>query len=309
MSKRALIVGINNFTRPSWRLRGCVNDAVEMRGLLTTYFGFQDEGIKVLNDGDATAQGVRDGLSWLLSDYAGDGQDVRVFHFSSHGTQVADQSEHEEWECKDEVIVPYDHDWDDPFRDDYLREIFEDVPEGVNFTFIADCCHSGSIQKALFDMDVEFYPRFLTPPSEVTERIRELEDQRDVEADAWAAAQLAQMLQDVPQEQWAAKMQEYLALLRRRFRENTYGVIPEEKHVLLAACEDRQTAADARIEGEFRGAFTWSLSKAIKDANGDLTYDELITHAGGNIADYDQRPQLECPPEMRDVKVFGPLTG
>ena len=309
MSKRALIVGINNFTRPSWRLRGCVNDTVEMQGLLTTYFGFEDEDVKVLHDSDATAQGIRGGLGWLLSGYAGDGQDVRVFHFSSHGTQVADQSEHEEWECKDEVIVPYDHDWDDPFRDDHLRGIFEDVPEGVNFTFIADCCHSGSIQRALFDMDVEFDPRYLTPPSEVTDRIRELEGRRDAEADAWAAAQLAQMLQDVPREQWAEKMQEYLALLRRRFRENTYAIVPEGKHVLLAACEDRQTAADARIEGEFRGAFTWALSKAIKDANGNLTYDDLITHAGANIADYDQRPQLECPAEMRPVEVFAPLTG
>ncbi|MGD8998673.1 MAG: caspase family protein [Anaerolineae bacterium] len=309
MSKRALIVGINNFTRPSWRLRGCVNDTIEMQGLLKTYFGFQDEDVRVLNDNDATSHGIREGLAWLLGDYAGNGKDVRVFHFSSHGTQVPDQSDHEEWECKDEVIVPYDHDWDDPFRDDHLREIFEDIPEGVSFTFIADCCHSGTIQKALLDMDVEFDPRFVTPPPEVTRRIRELEEQRDAEADAWAAAQLAQMLQDVPRGQWAEKMQEYLAWLRQRFRQNTYAIIPEEKHVLLAACEDRQTAADAHIEGEFRGAFTWSLSKAIKDANGDLTYDELITNAGANIADYDQRPQLECPAEMRELKVFAPLTG
>ena len=48
MSKKALIVGINDFTRPHWRLRGCINDTIEMQGLLKTYFGFQDEGVKVL---------------------------------------------------------------------------------------------------------------------------------------------------------------------------------------------------------------------------------------------------------------------
>lgn len=307
MSKRALIIGLNNFTRPSWRLRGCINDATEMERILKTTFRFPEEEIKVLHDEDASTQGIQDGLDWLLSDYACDGQDVRVFHFSSHGTQVPDQSEYEEWECKDEVIVPYDHDWDEPFRDDDLKEIFDTIPEEVSFTFIADCCHAGTIQRALFDQDIEFTPRYLTPPPEVTRRIRELKEQRDAEADAWAAAQLAQMLQDVPQEEWQAKMQEYLGLLRRRFRENTYGVIPEKKHVLLAACEDRQTAADAKIEGEFRGAFTWSLTKAIKEANGDLTYDELITRSGANIADYDQRPQLECPDERRELKVFAPL--
>jgi hypothetical protein len=306
MSKRALLVGINNFTRPSWRLRGCINDTKELQELLTTYFGFQDEGIRVVHDRDATAQGIRDDLQWLLSDYDGDGSDVRVFHFSSHGTQVDDQSD-EEWECMDEVIVPYDHDWDTPFRDDDLRQIFETVPEGVNFTFIADCCHSGTIQKALLDSEVEFEPRFVTPPAEVSDRIFSLQAKRDAEADAWAAAQLAQMLQDVPQEKWVEKMQEYLVLLRRRFKENRYGIIPVGRHVLLAGCEDRQTAADARIEREWRGAFSWALGRAIKESNGDLTYDELITRAGTNVRKYEQIPQLECPSEMRELKVFTPL--
>ncbi len=104
MSKRALLVGINNFAGGVNPLRGCINDSVEMRGLLTTYFGFQDDDIKVLHDQGATTQGISDGLAWLLSDY--DGSDVRVFHFSSHGTQVDDQRD-DEWEVLDEVIVPY----------------------------------------------------------------------------------------------------------------------------------------------------------------------------------------------------------
>lgn len=306
MSSKALLVGINKFTLSIHPLRGCINDTIEMQSLLKMFFGLQDEAIKVLHDRDATAQGIRDGLAWLLSGYDGDGSDVRIFHLSSHGTQVDDQSG-DEWECRDEVIVPYDHDWDNPFRDDDLREIFATIPEGVSFTFIADCCHSGTIQKALLDSGVEFEPRYLTPPRKVTDRIAALRAKRDAEADAWAAAQLAQMLQTVPQDQWAEKMQEYLALLRRRFRENTYAVVPVGRHVLLAACEDRQTAADAYIEGDYRGALTWALSRAIKDANGDLTYDELIAYAGANLRDYEQKPQLECPPEMRQLKAFAPI--
>ena len=304
MSKRALIVGINNFIRPSWRLRGCINDTIEMQGLLKTYFGFQGEDIKVLHDGDANVQGIRDGLAWLLSEYDGDGSDVRVFHFSSHGTQVDDQSE-DEWECMDEVIVPYDHDWGNPFRDDDLREIFDPIPEGVNVTFIADCCHSGNIQKAADD--IEFYPRFLYPTVEVESRIRDLMKERDDELKAYQAAQMAQMLQGVPPEQWAEKMKEFLTLTEEQFRREHFAIVPFERHFLLAACESRQTAADARIEGEWRGASTWALSKAIKDSNGDLTYDELITRAGANLVDYDQRPQLECPPELSNLKVFAPL--
>ncbi len=150
-------------------------------------------------------------------------------------------------------------------------------------------------------------PRYLTPPQEISDRIAERKEKRDAEADTWAAAQLAQMLKDVPQDQWVEKMAEYLSLLRRRFRENKYGIIPVDRHILLAGCEDRQTAADARLDGDFRGAFTWALSLAVKEANGVLTYDQLITRASANLKNFEQRPQLECPSKLRELKVFAPL--
>lgn len=304
MSKKALLVGINNFSNPLWRLRGCVNDTLAMRAVLTSYCGFQEADIKILHDKDADNRGIRDGLAWLLDGYTG--QDVRLFHFSSHGTQVDDQSG-DEWECMDEVIVPYDHDWTKPFRDDELRAIFQEIPEAVNFTFIADCCHSGSIQKELIDRDVDFKPRFLAPPQDVKRTIERKLAHRDAEADAWAAVHLAQMLQDVPQDLWVEKMQEYLTQLRRRFRENKYAVVPEARHILLAACEDRQTAADAYIDADFHGAFTWAICKAIKEAQGNLTYGELIACAGANLAEYQQRPQLECPAQLCTLPLFAPL--
>lgn len=307
MSKRALLVGINQFISSVSPLRGCVNDTIEMQYLLTTYFDFSGEKIKVLRDADATAQGIRDGLAWLLGDYEGDGKDVRVFHFSSHGTQVDDQSGDEAWECLDEVIVPADHDWNEPFRDDDLREIFDTIPDGVNFTFIADCCHSGTIQKDLFDHDVAFLPRYLTPPPEVIDRIAALREKRDAEADAWVAQELSKLLQSIPPEQWGAKIKEYIALLLQRFRQNKYGIVSAERDVLLAACEDRQTAADAHIDGDYRGAFTWALGQAIRDANGSLAYRQLIQRVGTKLRHYGQTPQLDCPPEMRKRKVFSPL--
>ena len=68
-----------------------------------------------------------------------------------------------------------------------------------------------------------------------------------------------------------------------------------------------QTAADAHIGGTWRGAMTWGLTKAIKESNGDLTYDELITRTAANLKDYDQRPQLECPNALRTHKFLAPL--
>jgi metacaspase-1 len=301
MSKKALLVGINNFTRPEWALKGCINDTLEMQELLGKYYGFKKEDIKLLHDKDATNQGIRDGLSWLLD--GSQSGDVRVFHFSSHGTQVDDQSG-DEWECLDEVIVPYDHDWDKPFRDDDLRAIFEMIPKGVAFTFIADCCHSGSIQKALFESRVKFNPRFLTPPREIQARIEAKQAKRDAEFDAWAGQQLPVMLQGVPPDQWSSKISVFMKELRERFRQNKYAIVDFDRDVLLAACEDRQTAADAKIGSKWRGAFTWAVGKAIRAAKGDLTYEALIQQAAANLTSYEQKPQLECPTELQALKLF-----
>ncbi len=304
MSKRALLVGINNFKPGIPRLRGCINDTLEMQSILKTYYGFRDADIKILHNKAATAQGIRDGLEWLLSDYGT--KDVRIFHFSSHGTQVDDQS-NDEWECLDEVIVPYDHDWDKPFRDDDLSLIFDRIPPKVNFTFIADCCHSGTIQKALFDSGVKFRARYLAPPPEIAERIERKVAKRNAEAYAWAREDLVALLTNTPQDQWDTKVETYIDQLINRYRQNKFAIVKAKRNVLLAACEDRQTAADARIEGEYRGAFTWALAKAIKDSNGDLTYAELIARAGANLKQYDQKPQLECPSKLRNLRVFAPL--
>ena len=43
---------------------------------------------------------------------------------------------------KDEAIVPTDL---NIITDDDLRAIFEKIPEGVKFTMVSDCCHSGSM--------------------------------------------------------------------------------------------------------------------------------------------------------------------
>ena len=304
MAKKALLVGINNFTRPSWKLNGCVNDTLDLQNLLQSFYGFTSEEIRILHDKDASQQAIRDNLGWLLNGSAAG--DVLLFHFSSHGTQVDDQGD-DEWECLDEVIVPYDHDWHKPFRDDELRELFGRIPAGVNFNFIADCCHSGSIQRELLDSDIEFKSRYIVPPREIRNRIKAKQEKRDAEADAWASEELSKLLLGIPVEQWAAKIQEFMALLRRRFRENKYGVVKVERHVLLAACEDRQTAADATLEGTARGAFTWALGKAIRAANGDLTYDQLITRTAGYLGDFQQKPQLECPEQLRGLKVCAAL--
>jgi metacaspase-1 len=308
MSRKAFLAGLNNFATAQPSLHGCVNDTLAMQALLKTHYGFQDSEIRIAHDGDATNAGIRAGLAWLLSEY--DAHDVRVFHFSSHGTQVPDEQSGpgaDEQDATDEVIVTYDHDWDHPFRDDDLRHIFAAVPPTVNFTFIADCCHSGTIQRALLESGIEFTPRYLTPPPDLAHAITEAESRRAGTGDRANAAELAALVRDTPPDQLDARMRDFLAAARKARRKNRYGVAQVDRNYLLAACQDTQTAADAQIGGTYHGAFTWALCQAVEETQGRLTYDDAIARIADHLRPYDQNPQLECPANAGARQLFAPL--
>ncbi len=304
-SRRALLVGVNEFPNPAWKLRGCVNDSTDMREILRTFYGFQDEDIHTLENTKATGKAIREELNWLFSNYAGG--DVRIFAFSSHGTQVDDKSGDEQ-ESFDEVIVPYDHSWSSPFTDDDLYEVFKNVPEKVNFTFLADCCHSGTIQRDLLDSNIDFKSRYIPPPPEVKDLILQKQDALAEDEEAYIAREMVEMLKAIPMDQWANKIDEIRALLRKRFRQNRFQMVETNKHILLAGCRSEQTSADAFIEGSYRGAFTWALGKAIREANGNLSYEQMMREATEKMKQFTQTPQLECPQDLRKLKIFSALS-
>lgn len=307
MSKRALLVGINDFGgRPEWALRGCVNDSIAMREILQSLYGFSSDEIRVLNDADATTQAIQDGFAWLLNDYSGGGQDVRLFHFASHGTQIAADSDDEEDDELDELIVPYDHDWKAPFTDDRLRQIFEQIPEDVNFTFLADCCHSGSINKAPEDKTLD---RYVEPPQEMQRQV-------DAVLAKWATEEAGWIEERMEQELAGLSAIDRIEA-RGGLKEKLKALFLKEKHkgktantsnqVLVAAARDDQTAADAFIDGMYRGAFTWSLAQAIRSANGNITYQDLWNESGRLLANYTQDPQLDASDEMANRRFLSPV--
>jgi hypothetical protein len=155
--------------------------------------------------------------------------------------------------------------------------------------------------------DFEFIPRFVAAPLEVQERIKALRRERDAALKAFQAERLALLLPTLPINQLASAIAELLEKAKLEFIAKNYGIQPVEHNFLLAASESGQTAADAHIEGTWQGAMTWGLSKAIIESNGELTYGQLIRRTAKNLAKYDQRPQLECPEHLRQVKVFAPL--
>jgi hypothetical protein len=108
--KRAVLVGIN-YTGTKAELKGCHNDVARMRRCLVDRFGFDDAGIRVLDDADPaapqpTGANIRRELARLVAD-ARPG-DSLFFHYSGHGTRLPAETGQDDDTGYDECIVPSD---------------------------------------------------------------------------------------------------------------------------------------------------------------------------------------------------------
>jgi hypothetical protein len=287
MLKKAFLVGINAYSDSP--LRGCVNDVKAMKELLKSLYGFAEDNIRLIADKEATTKGIVDGLTWLAE--GGDEKAVRVFHYAGHGHFAPDKNG-DESDGSDEALVPYDYRKTGYLIDDKLKELYDRFPANGNLTLIMDCCHSGSINRGPEGSDI--YYRFI--PNTYAER------------KAIAAAK-----RKFHEEQRQFVMSEVRSFAKVRGRDNEFERRIEEAmqkfekqrfgdlrvregNILLAACQSDQQAADAKMSGAYRGAFTFYLIKFLREANGKITYRDLIEKVGKTLdaAKFVQVPQLEC---------------
>lgn len=302
MSKKAFLVGVNAYLDPINSLRGCVNDVIDMSSVLQRYFGFESEDIKFLTNKDATRQAILDGLDWLVE--GAQAGDVLVFHYSGHGSYVADDGD-DEYDCRDEILVPHDHDWSNPLRDDHIREKLLPVPPGANLTFISDSCHSGSVNKLATPYEA---PRSLLVPDEIQRRIAMKIARRDADFSTLIRKTYHEMARTLAPAELNAQMDQFLARLAYQQKLNRFGFVDtQENNILVAACQDQQTSVETVVAGDWHGALSYNLVKAITEAGGALTYQDLITRAGEGMLAQRQVPQLECPADLKAHSIFGPL--
>ncbi len=165
MRKKALLVGINRYPDPRYELKGCINDVLLLGKTLREQYGFTGDGnLRILTDARATKMAILKGLSWLTAGTAPG--DSLVFHYSGHGSQVPDRNGDEATDRLDEILCPYDLDWDHPLTDDDLAEACRCVPKGALLTVILDCCHSGTgLREPIRRSAPPERPRFLPNPA------------------------------------------------------------------------------------------------------------------------------------------------
>jgi hypothetical protein len=141
MARKAVLCGINNYANAP--LKGCVNDAQNVRDLLINSFGFLPDDIHLLSDEQVVKPELLRQWSWL-TDGARAG-DTLVFHFSGHGSYVPDESG-EEQDLRDEITCLQDMNFDDPdtyVSDDEWYSLAQQVDPAVQLIILKDTCHSG----------------------------------------------------------------------------------------------------------------------------------------------------------------------
>jgi hypothetical protein len=288
MARRALLVGVNDYPGTSNDLHGCLNDVANVADLLVSRFAFASADIRVLKDRQATKATILDSLGALLArSTAGD---VLVFHYSGHGSQIRDRNGDELGDGLDEIICPWDFDWNGTFiADDDFADLLRNLPKGVSLEVILDSCHSGTgTRELILDrhslggvapgmVDEEYLqgsrhcirPRFYPQPPDIARRADELSSGGEL----------------------------------KRCRAGQSVAL---NHVLWSACRSDQYSADAEIDGAPAGAFTYWFCRQIRQASGKLSRSEMLRRVRASLRDdgFSQVPQLECPAARKAASVF-----
>jgi hypothetical protein len=254
MAKHALLIGINEYQVPGFELRGCVNDVSQVRGLLADSLGFGE--ILTLTDARATRQTILESLRQLVA-RTNEG-DVLLIHFSGHGSNLPDRIG-DEADFREQVLCPYDLDWRDPLDTRRFRELLNQIPDGVNCTFITDCSFSGTATRMLPAPLSQVRQRFLPSPWDLIAT----ESGRTLTGSLYGQTSLESSSQN-------------------------------RAIVAITAAGFGQVAMEAKWEGKYYGVLTRALSEVLAQSRGNLSYRELHRyllreiHAGGHA----QRPEL-----------------
>lgn len=266
--KKALLVGISHYPQidgSSWSPLNAHRDVMELRDALGKH-GFALADVHILEDSDATAEGIRAAFRRYLIEPAQRG-DVLWFHFSGHGQQILDDNG-DELDGLDESLVPVEATDQGAaagakvnLRDDELAVWLKTLtnklrgPNGRmdgSVTVSLDSCASGTATRGRWP-----------------ERGHGWERERDGSPPAWRAAS-----------------DSYAPLTSLRESDGEY--------VLISAAQRNESAKERDGMGVFSRALVRALGRATKDTTyNDLLNDILYEVAASEIRE--QSPVLEGP--------------
>ena len=228
-----------------------------MRDFLLEHLGVPKNRIRILHN--ASREAILDALYDLRDNVHIHFGDNILVHFSGHGSSYDAESFFDSPVGSTgsiEAICPSDRsdDYEIPdISDRELNIILSEVRDakGGNTTFIADCCYSGGLSRAI-PITGQVLNRSVTP------------------------LRLGPMSMLKAAEGHPRRKSSVLAS-----SENCNGDV--SAFVQLAACQDFQLAGEVIWNGRIYGALTWAFVKALKSTRGQLegiTYTDLVRMIG-----------------------------
>lgn len=277
--KLALLVGINEYGNGVNPLRGCVNDVLLQKELLTHRFGFNPNDIKILTDQQATRQGILTAFEEHLINQAKPG-DVVVFHFSGHGSQVIDPDK-DNPDGFNSTLVPIDSGYNSSagvVQDIMGHTLFllMYALKTDNVTVVLDSCHSGGAKRGNFVV-----------------RSRNGEQKLQVTPQEFAY-----------QQQWLKRLnlspQQFINLRRQ-------GVA---KGVVIAAAKRDQFAADAPFDDFHAGAFTYLFTQYLWQQTANQSVRRILVDVNRSTQIFSRNSSIFQEPELElnSKKNPNPLT-
>jgi hypothetical protein len=271
-NRRALIIGIDKYPNLSdqAQLEGCVRDAREVADLLEKRFGFPASQMTLLLDEQAT----RDGILAAIDALAGQVKenDAVVIHYSGHGSQrpvpVDNISRASNLE---ETLVPHDSAHSDPLPN-------LDIPSAELRASIAKL--TGATPNLTLILDCCHSGTIATRTENGKPRIK--------------VRGLPPDLRQPPDS------------TKKRLRDVKGGPASFVRHVVIAACRDRECAHEVVLDDGSHGALTWNLLRELESLPSGAcpTYRDVLEPVRSRVHDCypAQEPQLEG---VRDRELFG----
>jgi hypothetical protein len=140
--KYALVIGIN-YTGTSLQLNGCINDALNINKLLSSW-GF-DITLMTDNQTGSLYPTKNNIITQIANNIAKlNENDILVIYYSGHGALVTDTSG-DEISGKDSVIIPINVNTQGYISDDYIRSLLVPAVFDSKIFAVFDCCNSGSV--------------------------------------------------------------------------------------------------------------------------------------------------------------------
>lgn len=286
--KKALCIGIN-YVGQKEELRGCINDANNMKRFLSAQFGYKEEDMVILTD-DArdprqipTQQNILRAMEWLVRDARPN--DSLFFHYSGHGGQTKDLDGDEE-DGYDEVIYPVDFKVKGHIVDDLMHDIMvKRLPAGCRLTAIFDSCHSGSALDLPYIYSTEGKVKEPNLAAEAGQSLMSA-------ATSYARGDMGGVFSSVTGFIKTASGGRKADTISKTTKTSPADCIS------WSGCKDSQTSADTQEAGRATGAMSYAFIKALGE-NPQQSYQQLLVSIRATLkAKYSQKPQLSSSHPM-----------